>query len=184
MPGSGGAGRASRYLHCGPLPLEQGDKMDSNAKLPAVDLIEKVETAVAGIAMGVLLLAVFVDVFFRGVIRYPILWMQEASMFSFMWLTFMGAAVAVRRNSHYRIDLIAGMLKSPKAIALVHWTVLLLSLVFAVIMAYQGMGFAEMGLKRVSRPSGVPLIIAFSALPLCGFSMCCFLIERFLKNKG
>lgn len=158
--------------------------MNSNAKLPAADLIEKVETAVAGIAMGVLLLAIFVDVFFRTVVGIPILWMQEVSMFSFMWLTFMGAAVAVRRNSHYRIDLITGMLKSPKAEAALQWTVLLLSLVFAAILAYQGMGFAEMGLKRVSRPSGIPLIIAFSALPLCGFSMCYFLVERFLKNKG
>ncbi|MGE5620921.1 MAG: TRAP transporter small permease [Sphingomonadaceae bacterium] len=158
--------------------------MDSNAKLLAADLIEKVETAVAGVAMGVLLLAIFVDVFSRTVVGNPILWMQEVSMFSFMWLTFMGAAVAVRRNSHYRIDLIKGLLKSPRAVAALQWTVLLLSLVFAAILAYQGVGFAELGLKRVSRPSGIPLIIAFSALPLCGFSMCYFLVERFLKNKG
>lgn len=158
--------------------------MDSNAKLLAADLIEKVETAVAGVAMGVLLLAIFVDVFSRTVVGNPILWMQEVSMFSFMWLTFMGAAVAVRRNSHYRIDLINGLLKSPRAVAALQWTVLLLSLVFAAILAYQGVGFAELGLKRVSRPSGIPLIIAFSALPLCGFSMCYFLVERFLKNKG
>lgn len=158
--------------------------MDDTVKLPAADLLERVETTVAGAAMALLVLGIFVDVFFRQVVSYPIMWLQEVSMFSFMWLTFIGAAVAVRRNSHYRIELIPMLVKSPRVLMIVQVAVVLIGLAFALILAYQGFGFAEMGIKRVSRPSGIPLVYVFVTLPICGLSMCYFLIERFLRIRA
>ncbi len=158
--------------------------MDDTVRLPGTDLLEKVETAVAGAAIAILVLAIFVDVFFRQVVGYPILWLQEVSMFSFIWLTFIGAAVAVRRNSHYRIELIPMLFKSRRVLIVVDVAVVLISLVFAAILAYQGLGFTEMGLKRVSRPSGVPLIYVFGTLPICGLSACYFLMERLFRIRA
>lgn len=151
-------------------------------KLPGADLVEYIESLISGVAMAVLLLAIFVDVFFREVVSYPILWLQEISMFSYMWLIFAGAAVAARRGTHYKLDLIDKVVKSKRLIALIRWLVLLLSLSFALMLAYQGVGFTQLGLKRVSRPSGIPLFVVFVALPIAGVSMGYFFVEKLLQE--
>lgn len=151
-------------------------------RLPAADHIEDLHTLIAALALAVLLSAVFLDVLSRELLGYPILWLQEVSIFSFMWLTFSGSAVGVRRGTHYQLDLIQSVFKSQRVIRSLRFVALLLSFTFGAILFYQGIGFATLGFKRVSRPSGFPLFYVFMALPICGLSMCYFLIEKLLHD--
>lgn len=58
------------------------------------------------IAMLILTPVVFVNVITRFVFGYSIAWSSEVARYSFLWLTFMGMAVALKEDSHAKIDLL------------------------------------------------------------------------------
>jgi len=55
-------------------------------------------------AMGAIVAA---NVFCRFVLQFSIYWGDEAAQALLVWLTFLGAAVAIRERSHYSFDYLA-----------------------------------------------------------------------------
>ena len=51
------------------------------------------------------------NVFCRFVLRFSIYWADELAQSLLVWLTFLGAAVAIRESSHYSFDTIQNSLK-------------------------------------------------------------------------
>ena len=58
----------------------------------------------AFISMSLIVVTVFLQIFFRYVIQSPLFWSEEFAKFVFPWLTFGGAALAAKANSHISID--------------------------------------------------------------------------------
>lgn len=58
------------------------------------------------IAMVILTPVVFANVLSRFIFGYSIAWSSEVARYSFVWLTFMGMAVALKEDSHAKIDLL------------------------------------------------------------------------------
>ncbi len=121
---------------------------------------------------------VALDVFARNVdFINAILWGQEIAMLSFIWSVFTGGAVAFKRKEHFKIEILPLSLRRTKFIK---YLVLIFAIIFSYILLKEGITLAlTIGLKRGSRPTGIPLIWVFSSIPLAGFSMMLFTIERF-----
>ena len=68
---------------------------------------------------GSLVLTVFVVVLFQVVMRYlferPNPWTEELSRFGFIWLSMLGAALAVELRTHFVFDQLVGRLR-PKLV--------------------------------------------------------------------
>jgi TRAP-type C4-dicarboxylate transport system permease small subunit len=62
------------------------------------------------IAFGVMIVAVSLQVFFRYVLNDPLAGSEEIGRLAFVWVTFIGAAVASRDGLHVRIDYFANRL--------------------------------------------------------------------------
>ena len=60
--------------------------------------------AIIFIAMTVLIVSVFLQVFTRYALRNPLFWTTEVSCFMLVYMIFLGAAVALRRNEHVALD--------------------------------------------------------------------------------
>jgi|GEM_PF-1145392 C4-dicarboxylate transporter DctQ subunit len=58
------------------------------------------------ICMLVLTPLVFANIISRFIFGYSIGWSSEVARYAFIWLTFMGMAVALRDDSHAKIDLL------------------------------------------------------------------------------
>ena len=67
-------------------------------------LIRPIE-AVAAALLLTLVTLVLVGVFFRYVISSPIIWIDEAAGLSFLWLSMIGAVIAIDRGEHLRLTL-------------------------------------------------------------------------------
>jgi TRAP-type transport system small permease protein len=65
-------------------------------------------------AMGAI---VATNVFCRFVLDFSIYWGDEAAQALLVWLTFLGAAVAVREHSHYSFDYLARRSRGAKKLA-------------------------------------------------------------------
>ena len=120
---------------------------------------------------------VTLDVFARTIVQ-PIISAQEIAIFSYVWAVFMGSGIAFRKDSHFKIDFLLNML--PKFKFVFSMINSLLAAVFIYLLIGPGLDFALMGIKRVSNPSGIPMIVPTIAIPIAGLFFLYFLVEGFL----
>jgi len=94
-----------------------------------------------GIFLVILLtVTVFSQVFSRYALQIPLAWSEELAMFLFQWLSFIGAAIAVRQSFHYGLDLLTKRLSPrPKTITQIFSSVLIFYISFLMIVKGYGM---------------------------------------------
>src|SRR3989304_2062806 len=61
---------------------------------------------VAAILFIALAAVVFLQVFNRYVLKAPLAWSEDLAMLLFQWVTFLGAAIGVKRIRHFGIELV------------------------------------------------------------------------------
>jgi TRAP-type C4-dicarboxylate transport system permease small subunit len=145
--------------------------------------LERASLTLAAIFLSGLTAVVFLEVIARYAFRYSFIWSEEAAIFCFQWITFLGAGVALRRDEHFRVDVLTGQLKRggvPERLRniLVQVAVLL----FVIVLVVYGTQFALMSLKRYSYALGIPIVHVTSAIPLAGMVMVLFAVERLLSS--
>lgn len=156
------------------------NKMESNVlnhreeqavnKLTALgNTLEKVQLVVGSLLLAFFLAVIFFDVVMRESGR-PIVWLQDVARFAFMWTIFFGAAIGLRRGTHYRIEILSH-------INFLKPIVFICQAVFIIILIFYGYQFALMGLERVAMPSGIPIFYSAISIPLAGIFMLYYLVE-------
>ena len=132
--------------------------------------------------LGALLALMTVPVLLQILSRYAqamprYTWTEEAARFCFVWVVMIGSMIAVRDDSHFKVDLLAPANNDrQKGIrqCIVHVAMLLLAIVFT---GY-GSTFAHFGLMQRSEMSGINMISIYVAFPLAGATWAVFLLER------
>jgi TRAP-type C4-dicarboxylate transport system permease small subunit len=99
-------------------------------------------------------------------------WVEETSRFLFIWLCFLGAALALEQGAHIRIDFFAKLLP-PRAWLPLEVVVHLSILVFLAIATYEGLLVTLRAGDR-SPVLLVPMSVAYLALPVSGLAMLLF----------
>jgi TRAP-type C4-dicarboxylate transport system permease small subunit len=75
------------------------------------NIVIKIEETVLGIISFVLLATIFIQVLCRYVFKVSTPWAEEIARYSFVWLSYVGAGVAVARQVHIEINLIDTLLE-------------------------------------------------------------------------
>ena len=78
-------------------------------------LDKRLEEVIISILMGYFVVASILQIFMRFVVQMPAAWTEETARYSFIWMMFVGAAAAVKKRSHIRIDALENAIKSEKA---------------------------------------------------------------------
>ena len=120
--------------------------------------------------MVVLSIDLLLGVFSRYVLVSTFTWYDEIARVCFVWLTFLGAAVGVKRQAHFRLLIVVDRL-SPQ---LRQSTVILLPLVvvlFAGVLIQQGLVFLELGKFQQTPVMGMPKTCVYVAIPIGGTLM-------------
>lgn len=137
-------------------------------------LLERVETA-ANVALALMLVAMTVivttQVFFRYVVRSPMSWPEEASRVILVWLSFIGAFVALRQNRHIGFGLLVDKLpRTPKFIVDVF--VLVMMLFFLAVLVRHGFIFMQRNLNILMPYMQISLgVYVYSVFPVGGVLM-------------
>lgn len=134
-----------------------------------------------GLLITLLTVVVSYQVFSRYLDLLPrILWTEEVARFTFLWMLFLGAALAVRQGRHFTIDLFGHKL-SGLARRISQGLVLLVVGGVGVFMVVGGAEFFDMGMRRVSTTSGIRLAWIYLALPVSGAGIAAFAAEALVK---
>ncbi|WP_295579978.1 TRAP transporter small permease [uncultured Oscillibacter sp.] len=143
------------------------------------DATERLLMALGGATVAGFVLTVFTDVLFRTFFN-PIVWMEEISRLLYMWSIFLGSAVAFRRGTHFKIDILH--FNNPvvrRTLAVISY---LLSVIFVIVLLYFGYKFALQGIVKKSLPSGIPLIVYRMSFPVSGIFMLLYCLEGMVEN--
>ncbi len=119
------------------------------------------------VAFAVLIVLVTTLILLRFVPLFSLGWADEIVEMSFAWMTFLGAAVLWRGRSHFRVDLVPGMLAGTRVGRALEMTLSVMSLLFFLVFTYEG---AVLTLRTVM-PSPIlawPKALWYAIMPISG----------------
>lgn len=70
------------------------------------DILDKVFRVFLQILVAVMAIIILIQVIFRYFLQSPLSWSEELARFCMIWLTFIGASIALKENSLSRVDLL------------------------------------------------------------------------------
>jgi TRAP-type C4-dicarboxylate transport system permease small subunit len=136
-------------------------------------LVERVCIAL----MAVLVADVFLGVFSRYVMHATFQWYDEVARLCFVWMIFLGAAVAVRRGAHFRLHLLIDRLP-PAMRRRVELIVTLIVIAFAAVLVAGGISMFPIARRQVTDALEVSMLWFYAALPVGGALMILFALPR------
>ena len=126
-------------------------------------------------AFAMMIIIVFVQVVNRNIIGVSLVWTLDVAQLMFSWCIFIGAALALRWNEHYVLDLLPKKWKVANSVVTV-FSHIAVTIVVAVL-GYNGWFFAEMGFNRIAPGLEIVEFWYFLPIPLGAAAMACFLAE-------
>src|SRR5262249_13106397 len=124
----------------------------------------------AGLLIGAITVLVAVQVFARYVLNNTPPWSEELCRYLFVWASFLGACVAMRRAAHLGVGGLVVRLPSGVR-AMVEHAVTALVAVFAGLLVWQGAALVPAMASQRSPSMGISLQYVFVAIPLTALLM-------------
>ena len=108
------------------------------------------------------------------------LWVMDVAQYAFIWMVFLGSAEAVRRGSHFTIDLLPTTERRWVNLSLAI-TCQVLTGAIVTILLIGGLRYLGTGLDRTSTASGLQLSWAYAAIPVTAAMMLVFVVEKIFE---
>ena len=128
------------------------------------------ETALAGGLLLIVFLVVLSQVLMRYLFAYPNPWSEELSRFCFIWLSMLGAALAVERRSHFGFEQAVKRL-SPTRRLWAERSAKALVMAVSLLLVISGLALVRLALGQHSPALDVPMAWVYAAVPVSGVLM-------------
>ncbi len=110
------------------------------------------------------------QVFWRWVLRDPIIWSEELIQLTYVWICYLGWVLAERHDSHIRITVVLNAL--PKGVQKwVQAACHALCVVFSVLMVFYGVRLVRVGMKRTAVSLALNYGLVYAMGPLCNLAI-------------
>ncbi|MEM8948595.1 MAG: TRAP transporter small permease [Pseudomonadota bacterium] len=130
--------------------------------------------------VGVLAVILIVAVFYRYALNNAIAWSEEGSKYLMVWLTFLGAPIALRHAAHINIDLLVKLFP-PRGRQAFYLGINLVIIATMGILFLKGWEFAELGARQVASSFNFSMVWMYVAVPVGSALTCLVAIELSLK---
>lgn len=123
------------------------------------------------IVVAVLVVDVLWQVFTRFILKNPSTWTEELAVFMLIWVSLLGAAVALNRGAHLGIDYFVGKLSPRKRLYTEIFVFLCISAFSLTVMVIGGIELVSntLRLEQISPALGVKVGYVYIAVPMSGF---------------
>jgi TRAP-type C4-dicarboxylate transport system permease small subunit len=142
-----------------------------------LDSLKKINSSLVvletGLAAGLLLvvfLVVLSQVLMRYLFAWPNPWSEELSRFCFIWLSMLGAALAVERKSHFGFDQAVKRLSPTRRLWVRRFATAVVVAV-ALLLIGSGVALLRLTLGQHSAALDVPMSWVYAAVPVSGLLM-------------
>lgn len=148
------------------------EKAERKEKLPA-----RILDLFTGLLVGVMSLAIFLQVLARYVFDYPLSWPEELGRFLFAWIVFLGIVPVLRSDEMPALDLLYQWVPQKVGRVLKFITSVVI-LGFLLIMLKGGIELTARQTAQISVALEVPMALVYSAIPLGTLWMCLIMVFK------
>jgi TRAP-type C4-dicarboxylate transport system permease small subunit len=138
-----------------------------------------VELTSAGM-LAVMVIVIFLQVIFRSVIKSAIPWSEELARYLMVWITFLGASIAVKRQGHIGVAALIRIL-SPSNKRRACLLANALSMVFFAAMIVLGYSILGIVQPQLSPAIELSMAVPYSAILAGGTLMLLYSLYDFIK---
>jgi len=136
------------------------------------------------VLFGATIVIVAAQVVFRYLLNNSLSWSEELSRYLFTWIIFLGAALAIRDNTHIRIELSLDRL-APKGAKYLRFFSCGLLVAFLVFLVISGFKLVKVTENTLSPALSLPLsYVYYAALPVSAFLGILYAVRRILTLSG
>jgi TRAP-type C4-dicarboxylate transport system permease small subunit len=129
------------------------------------DWLRRAAMALLVVFGAVMSVIVMLQIIFRFVIYIPLPWSEELARYLMIWTGMVGSFVALREGRHIGVTLVVDRLP-PRVAAGVAVFVQVLTILFLVILAKQGLALALINLNQLSPAMRIPMFFPYLAVPV------------------
>lgn len=116
------------------------------------------------ILMALLVICTAIQVVFRYVLNMPLYWSDELARYLFIWIVFIGSAVAVENRAHLSLDFFYQ--KMPRLMRAIATAVIgLVACPFLLVVIITGVKLMGVTKDQPSAMMGIPMSIPYLAVP-------------------
>lgn len=133
------------------------------------------------VMVGVIAVILIAAVFWRYALNNAIPWSEEITKYLMVWLTFLGAPIALRQFAHINIDLLLKVFP-PRGQQAFHLVIHLVIVVTMGIICWKGIGFAQLGARQVASSINISMLWMYISVPIGAALTCLVAIEHSLKS--
>jgi TRAP-type C4-dicarboxylate transport system permease small subunit len=130
------------------------------------DLIRKLDNFLGMAAMGFIILLACANVFMRYVVGKPWGWVEEVTVFTFVWLTMLGASAVIHVEGHCSIDVLVTRMspRGQRIISIIGDVIVLLTL---GLLIWFGVILTIKGHSKLTPILGIPYSYIDASIPVC-----------------
>lgn len=128
------------------------------------------ETCAVGALVVAVCVVVLLQVLMRYLFAYPNPWSEEVSRFCFIWLSLLGASLAVEHRAHFGFDQVTRAL-APRAKRVVEVFAGAVVLLFSLLLIATGIALMNLTMGERSPALNLPVALVYAAAPLSGVLM-------------
>jgi len=125
----------------------------------------------------VMVVVVFLQVLNRYLLNNPLSWTEEVARIIFVWITFLGAFVAVTTNSHIRVVAFVRRFSVPTQEVLTA-AITCLMIFYLYHLCVVGVSVVQETRNTFSPALDLPFAYVYAAIPICGALMLISLLRR------
>lgn len=141
------------------------------------------ENTLAILFLTTMILAVGTQVLSRYFLPVPVSWTEELARYSLIWLTFIGAAMAIHSKGHFVLEVVLNKL-SPKFKYIVQIWILIILAVFLAVNAYSATMILKVLQYQTSAALQVPMSYVYLSMPVGSvFMLIHVIVQLFDKFK-
>lgn len=131
--------------------------------------------------VGLIAVILMASVFWRYALNNAIPWSEEISKYLMVWLTFIGAPIALRQYAHINIDLLLKVFP-PRGQQAFHFVIHLVIVMTMGIVLWKGIGFAQLGARQVASSINISMLWMYISVPIGSALTCLVAVEHCLKS--
>ena len=141
------------------------------------NVLSNIVEGVAAILVVALAVVVFLQVFNRYVLKAPLAWSEDLAMLLFQWVTFLGAAIGVKRMRHFGIELVVRNLPE-KIHRAIEYIIPVFVGIVALIMITEGIDLLSYNRSRIYSSMNLSYTWAYLPIPISGCLIIIYLVRH------
>lgn len=147
------------------------------------DFICRIISGSLFVFITILVAITFLQVLARFIFKIPVVWSEEVVRMSFVWLIFLGSAIAVKEGTHLTLDMLVSEF-SARWQYIARMSVLALIFIASGVICYGGFSYVLRNIGKTAVTMPIPANIVYISAPIAGLLMMFFTVEQVMNQTA